>query len=75
MPPYADDKEIKVTINRFNRELPRLTSKMQIDVSCSIGYAVYPVDANDFDNLLRIADRKMYADKNQLNGYTSIKQA
>ncbi len=73
--PNNNDKEIKAYIHHLKRELQKLTYKIKIDISCSIGSAVYPIDANTFDDLLRIADRKMYDDKNQLNKYTSIKQA
>lgn len=41
-----------------------VTKNMQIKVTCSFGYAVYPNDAYDFDALFEIADRGLYKAKN-----------
>lgn len=35
--------------------------KIKIGVSC--GYALYPSDADTVESLLKIADRRMYAEK------------
>ena len=43
--------------------MPYLVDGSVIEVSTSIGMAVYPLDAQDCDELLRLADRDMYRDK------------
>jgi len=62
--PYADDDDIKKILKRFNNELRELSKKMQITISVSSGYAIYPRDAKIIDDLISIADSKMYSLKN-----------
>ena len=37
--------------------------QIELNVSISIGYAIFPDDADDLDELLNIADKKMYENK------------
>jgi diguanylate cyclase (GGDEF)-like protein len=37
--------------------------KVQADVSASVGAAFFPADGNTAENLLRVADRRMYSHK------------
>jgi diguanylate cyclase (GGDEF)-like protein len=62
--PYADEEDIKVIISRFNDKLQELSRKLQISISVSSGYANYPNDANTQDDLINIADSRMYNMKN-----------
>jgi len=62
--PYADEEDIKVIINRFNNELKELSKKLKMSISVSSGYAIYPSDAKTIDDLINLADRKMYSVKN-----------
>jgi diguanylate cyclase (GGDEF)-like protein len=39
----------------------------ELSVGVSIGYALAPDDGNKMDELLRVADERMYADKNARN--------
>jgi diguanylate cyclase (GGDEF)-like protein len=66
--PYSDEEDIKAIVNRFNNELQRLSKKLQMSISVSSGYAIYPSDANTIDDLINIADSKMYIRKNSVNG-------
>ncbi|MBE0438701.1 MAG: diguanylate cyclase [Gammaproteobacteria bacterium] len=42
---------------------PMIIHKIKLQVSASIGFAIYPDQANNFDDLLKIADLAMYKDK------------
>ncbi|HWR44254.1 GGDEF domain-containing protein [Sporomusa sp.] len=64
--PYADEEDIKVIVNQFENELQELSKKFQIDISVSSGYAIYPSDAKTIDDLINIADSKMYGLKNKV---------
>jgi diguanylate cyclase (GGDEF)-like protein len=63
--PYADEEAIKVIVKRFDNELQELSKKLQLDISVSSGYAIYPNDAETVDDLIDLADRKMYGLKNK----------
>lgn len=62
--PYSDAETITTIVNRFNNDLRELSKKLQIDISVSSGYAIYPRDAKAIDDLINIADSKMYSRKN-----------
>ncbi|SMC92278.1 GGDEF domain-containing protein [Sporomusa malonica] len=62
--PYADEEDIKVIISRFKNKLQELSQNIQIDISVSSGYAIYPSDAKTLDDLINIADSRMYGYKN-----------
>lgn len=61
--PYAAEEDIKVIFNRFNSKLQELSKRLQMPISVSSGYAIYPNDAATIDNLINIADGKMYGEK------------
>jgi len=62
--PYANEEEIKIIVNRFKNELQELSKRLQVDISVSSGCATYPSDAKTIDDLINIADSKMYGLKN-----------
>jgi diguanylate cyclase (GGDEF)-like protein len=62
--PYADRKDIEVIIKRFENKLQDLSKKLQMDIFVSSGFATYPSDAIQLDDLIHIADSNMYALKN-----------
>lgn len=43
-----------------------------VDVTISCGYALYPKDSHVKDNLMQIADARMYADKRDGNGFSGM---
>lgn len=57
---FIEDKEI--LINLLNRAKYSL---QKADISFSYGIAIYPDDANNVDELLNIADKLMYKNKNE----------
>lgn len=62
--PCAGEEDIKQILKRFNNELLELSKKMQIAISLSSGYAIYPSDTKKIEDLISIADSKMYSFKN-----------
>ena len=63
--PYADDKDMEMIIHRFKTGLQELSEKLQIDLSVSSGFALYPRDAQKIDDLIEFADGKMYGFKDK----------
>ena len=63
--PYADKIDIEVIVTRFKHELRALSEKLKVEVSISVGFAVYPDDTTNLDDLITIADNAMYSLKNQ----------
>jgi diguanylate cyclase (GGDEF)-like protein len=58
--PHITKREhVQEIIQRINDNLKNL-STAQIDVSVSIGVAVYPAEGKTFDDLLKAADKRMY---------------
>lgn len=64
--PYAEKQDIEVVISRFKEELQKLSQSLKIELSISVGYAVFPDEANNIDELISNADSAMYAQKNQI---------
>lgn len=58
--PYTDEAKIKAVMERFKRELIKVSEKLQIDISVSGGFAVYPTEAKTLDELIQAADTKLY---------------
>jgi diguanylate cyclase (GGDEF)-like protein len=58
--PYSDLNRTKETSRKIEKGLSDLSDAMNLDISVSIGIAVYPKDARDIKDLLIIADRNMY---------------
>lgn len=49
--------------SRLHYELSALSSLVPMTVTVSAGYAVYPNEGRGLDDLIKIADRKMYTNK------------
>lgn len=52
-------------IKSLNRKIK--VNKTHLYISCSIGYAIYPEDTNDFETLISYSDLAMYEIKSSLN--------
>jgi diguanylate cyclase (GGDEF)-like protein/PAS domain S-box-containing protein len=61
----ADSAEALQIAQRLRASLraPYLVDKLELNVSCSIGIAMFPEDAADMDELMRHADTAMYQAK------------
>jgi len=66
--PCADRENINVMINRLEDELQELSEKMQMQITISSGFATYPRDAQNIDDLIQIADHNMYLHKHKSRG-------
>jgi len=58
--PYTDEKDINRAVNQFKNGLEELSEKLKVEISISSGYARYPKDAQNIEELIEIADSKMY---------------
>jgi diguanylate cyclase (GGDEF)-like protein len=61
--PYADEAKVMAIMERFKRELTKVSENLQIDISVSGGFAVYPLEAKTLDELIQAADTKLYLSK------------
>lgn len=62
--PSTDALEAEQIIERLHKKIEEsFPPNLQVPISASIGYAVFPTDATDGETLLRIADSRMYAQK------------
>lgn len=66
-PQLEDEKQLDVVYRNINRLLDEhfFVINQMIEVSMSIGYAVYPIDGEDIDDLIKVADKGMYEMKAQ----------
>jgi diguanylate cyclase (GGDEF)-like protein len=58
-------QEAELAVNRllFSLHEPLITGEKRIDMHASIGYALYPVDSEDRECLLKLSDQAMYQAK------------
>lgn len=61
----ADEQEIRSVLRtiRTNIEWAYKNSKENVNLSCSIGCATYPEDADNYEDLFNIADKMLYLAK------------
>jgi diguanylate cyclase (GGDEF)-like protein len=59
---------------RLHNELNALSNMVSANVSVSVGYATYPDEGIRLNDLIKIADRKMYSDKRGKNNDMIRKQ-
>jgi diguanylate cyclase (GGDEF)-like protein len=60
---YADHSATRNMMERLGHELEILSREMNFPLSVSVGTAVYPADAGKLEDLIRIADHRMYESK------------
>jgi diguanylate cyclase (GGDEF)-like protein len=63
--PYSDKIDIKGIIDQLENELERLSKRMKIGIFVSSGFATYPSDAKEIEDLIHIADENMYCFKSK----------
>jgi len=64
--PYSDLSQTKAASNKLEERLFHLSRELGIEISVSIGTAVYPADGGGIDELLAVADRYMYECKGNM---------
>lgn len=60
---YADRASTRSLVDRLKAELRTMSKEMSMPLSVSVGTAVFPEDATRLEDLIRIADHRMYEDK------------
>jgi diguanylate cyclase (GGDEF)-like protein len=70
--PRTDESGMNELQIRLHNELNRLSTMVAADVSVSVGYATYPDEGIGLNELIKIADRKMYNDKRSKNSDKAI---
>lgn len=65
LPNISDQENIRVIMNRIEKAISRTMnfSGLKINITCSIGYSIYPEDGKNIDALLEKADMEMYLQK------------
>lgn len=61
--PCTDESGMNELQIRLHKELNRLSNMISAEISVSVGYATYPDEGKELNELIKIADRKMYSDK------------
>jgi diguanylate cyclase (GGDEF)-like protein len=64
--PCREQSGMNEVQNRLHNEINKLSKKVSMDVSVSVGFATYPDEGIELIDLIKIADRKMYVDKRAL---------
>jgi diguanylate cyclase (GGDEF)-like protein len=70
--PCIDESGLKELQARLHDELNTVSIMTSVDVSVSVGYAIYPDEGIGLNDLIKIADRKMYSDKCDTNNDSGI---
>lgn len=63
--PIADEMFPEIFLERVNAELEEVSRKLGFTVSISVGKSIYPDNATEFDDLIKIADKQMYQQKKE----------
>ncbi len=73
LPGIHQEKEIMIVINRIDRvfQQPIIVDGHEFTIRFSVGGSIYPIDGDDLDTLLKIADTRMYEDKKNKKKGTS----
>jgi diguanylate cyclase (GGDEF)-like protein len=58
--PFTDKENALSMLKRIEAGLQQVSNTMEMGVTASIGLSVYPDQAENLDDLIKMADRKMY---------------
>ncbi len=61
--PSITAKETEKKVRQIHNAISKLTKVLEIDVSVSIGVSIYPTNGENLEDLLKVADQKMYIAK------------
>lgn len=59
----AEYGSTQVILDRLNNELEKMSARMKLPLSVSVGTAAFPSDASHLEELIHIADHRMYQSK------------
>lgn len=66
--PNTNENEIKLFASKIDSKLQELSKKLQIEISISSGFSIYPKSATNLDGLIIAADDMMYDKKSKSTG-------
>jgi diguanylate cyclase (GGDEF)-like protein len=61
--PFVEKSMVPIITKRIEAELENLSNELQLNVTLSIGIAIYPEDTKSIEELIKIADNRMYEAK------------
>jgi diguanylate cyclase (GGDEF)-like protein len=61
--PFTDEMGTKIVLRRIEERLEKLSQKLGVEISLSVGTAIYPIDGKNIELLIQHADEKMYQAK------------
>ncbi len=61
--PISDEISSLSMVNRFEKGLQEVSKRIQINTSVSIGEATFPDEGKNLDDLIKLADDRMYENK------------
>ncbi|MBB3046055.1 diguanylate cyclase (GGDEF)-like protein [Litorivivens lipolytica] len=76
--PLVDDREsVETVVQRIVEAVahPLEEGDMKLQVTCSVGIALYPYDAEDVDDLCQKADLALYRAKEEKNSYSFFEKS
>jgi diguanylate cyclase (GGDEF)-like protein len=63
--PHTDERGARKAAVRYRKAIESLVMPEGLRLGASVGVATYPVDGNESDNLMNLADSRMYKVKHQ----------
>lgn len=60
---FQNDVQLDAMYQTLHDEVMLLADKVSFALSVSVGYSIYPRDGTEFEQLIDIADKKMYSNK------------
>jgi diguanylate cyclase (GGDEF)-like protein len=63
--PFSNKMRSMILLERIEKVQQQLFEKLGVKISVSIGNSTYPDDAKNINDLIRIADKKMYESKSK----------
>ena len=68
LPGNHEQKFVEMVINRIKTSAERenVLRNVRLTVSTSAGYSRYPLDSQDYEEIIKIADKAMYEDKHKI---------
>ena len=68
LPGDYEPKFVEIVINRIKESINResVLKNTRLKITASAGFALYPTDGSDYEEIIKIADNGMYEDKRKI---------
>ncbi len=65
LPYQLSSKKLEILFNKIHKNIssPLKVKDIELSIKLSIGASAYPIDGDNYDDLMKIADTKMYKEK------------